>query len=108
MKCFVDLTVLRGRLKGELRFPKASTFILSDARKLGLNEVDFGWGNPVYAGPAIADKQPLHGIVSFVLPKSNKQGVKGMVVPVCLPEAPMERFSEEINMTVKGPVLGEL
>ncbi|CAI9105080.1 OLC1v1003930C1 [Oldenlandia corymbosa var. corymbosa] len=101
MKSLADLIVLKGRLNGFPQFLKASSYIVSDTRRLGLDEIDFGWGNPVYAGPAISDTEPCH-FYSFLIPKMNKQGVKGMVVPVCLPKAAMKRFSEEIEVMVKS------
>ncbi|KAF5936020.1 hypothetical protein HYC85_027149 [Camellia sinensis] len=72
-------------------------FIVSDTTHAGFGEVDFGWGKPVYGGPV--------GGTSFSSPYAlfrNGDGEHGIVVPVCLPVAAMERFKVELWRTTMG------
>ncbi|CAI9099109.1 OLC1v1035880C1 [Oldenlandia corymbosa var. corymbosa] len=48
MKSVADLMVLKGRPAHVVE----SAFLVSDLRRLGFDQVDFGWGEPVYAGIA--------------------------------------------------------
>ncbi|KAI7979830.1 Methanol O-anthraniloyltransferase [Camellia lanceoleosa] len=59
--------------------------------------VGFGWGKPVYGGPV--------GGTSFSSPYAlfrNDDGEHGIVVPICLPVAAMERFKVELWRTTMG------
>ncbi|KAG5524485.1 hypothetical protein RHGRI_031222 [Rhododendron griersonianum] len=78
-----DLMVIKGRPL----YTVAGNFIVSDARRLGLDTVDFGWGKPVYGGTARA-----FPMISFYMNFKD-----GIVVPICLPEPVMERFEEELK-----------
>ncbi|KAI7989139.1 Methanol O-anthraniloyltransferase [Camellia lanceoleosa] len=59
--------------------------------------VDCGWGKPVYGGPV--------GGTSFSSPYAlfrNGDGEDGIVVPICLPVAAMERFKVELWRMTPG------
>ncbi|CAI9111925.1 OLC1v1012269C1 [Oldenlandia corymbosa var. corymbosa] len=75
----------------------ASAYMVSDLTRLGFDEVDFGWGKPVYAGPAA---EPIPGVSTFHISATNKQGDRGIVVPMSLPGFVMERLTQEINQMV--------
>jgi hypothetical protein len=87
-RSIIDEMVLLGR-----RFLcPASMFVLSDARHLGFARVDFGWGEPVYAGPA----DTAFGVSSFMTGK-DRDGDGTVVVPVVLPWMAMDRFATEVE-----------
>ncbi|KAJ6884259.1 benzyl alcohol O-benzoyltransferase-like [Populus alba x Populus x berolinensis] len=73
----------------------------SDLRRAGLEKVDFGWGNAIYAGTAKA----IPELVSFYIPFTNKKGEDGIVVPFCLPSPAVERFYKELEGMLKGQLL---
>ncbi|KAM0935271.1 putative benzyl alcohol O-benzoyltransferase [Dioscorea sansibarensis] len=90
LQSVADLMVLRGRP----HFTIAGSYLVSDLTRVGIENVDFGWGKAVYGGPAkggIGDV-PL---VSFYIPFGN-----GIVVPVCLPSSAMDRFAKEIESMI--------
>ncbi|CAI9102052.1 OLC1v1000245C1 [Oldenlandia corymbosa var. corymbosa] len=98
MKSLADLMVLRGRP----RFATSLNYMLSDLTRIGLDEVDFGWGKPVYGGPATSTREVLFTVMAaYLVSKENKQGEKGIVVPVCFPETGMKRYMEELEMMMK-------
>ncbi|KAK1272448.1 Benzyl alcohol O-benzoyltransferase [Acorus gramineus] len=88
-----DLLVVRGK-------PHATavgTFLVSDVTHAGFREVDFGWGEAVYGGPAKGGVGPVPGFATFYMPYRNREGENGVVVPMCLPRPAMERFSAEFD-----------
>ncbi|KAM0903966.1 hypothetical protein ACQ4PT_018328 [Festuca glaucescens] len=87
-RSIIDEMVLVGR---RFLWP-ANMFVLSDARRLGFDRVDFGWGKPVYAGPA-----DTHFGVSFFITGKDRDGQDGVVVPVVLPRLAMDRFATEVE-----------
>lgn len=48
-------------------------------------EVDFGWEKAVHGGPANGGVGSIPGFSSFYISFANKKGIKGIVIPVCLP-----------------------
>ncbi|GJM94551.1 hypothetical protein PR202_ga11206 [Eleusine coracana subsp. coracana] len=68
-------------------------FLVSDNRHAGFDRVDFGWGRPVYGGPADA----MFG-VSFLVAVRNGCGEDAVAVPVVLPGPAMDRFASEVEM----------
>ncbi|XP_062230712.1 benzyl alcohol O-benzoyltransferase-like [Phragmites australis] len=87
-----DLLVLRGRPCVGL----ANLFLVSDNRHAGFHQVDFGWGDPVYGGPA----ETLFG-VSFLVHVGNGNGDGAVAVPVVLPGPVMNWFALEVEMLLK-------
>lgn len=76
---------------------------MSDLTRGGLKEVeDFGWGAPVYSGPAKAFVAENGMAASFFVPFRNDKGEDGILVPVCLPAPEMERFSIEVESTINA------
>ncbi|XP_057966522.1 benzyl alcohol O-benzoyltransferase-like [Malania oleifera] len=88
VRSVADLMALRGRPT----YTMESTYMVSDTRYAGFEEVDFGWGKPIYSGPAKAVS-----ITSFCVGFKNSKGEEGIVVPTCLPLQVMERFEEELK-----------
>ncbi|CAI9102435.1 OLC1v1000708C2 [Oldenlandia corymbosa var. corymbosa] len=97
MKSLADLMVLRGRP----RLTLVSTYMVSDLTRIGFDDVDFGWGKPVYAGAARAAAELIPGVATYFSPRVSKEGEKGVVVPVCLPKLAMEKFAKEVASMVK-------
>ncbi|CAI9110359.1 OLC1v1010367C1 [Oldenlandia corymbosa var. corymbosa] len=91
MKSVADLMVLKGR-PGLM---VASTFYISDWRRLRYDQIDFGWGKPIYYGPA--KLRPQMKILSYYTWKKNKQGEEGISVFLCLPKFAMEKFTADID-----------
>ncbi|KAK9221200.1 hypothetical protein WN944_009626 [Citrus x changshan-huyou] len=92
-----DLMVIKGR---RIKFSTRGNFIVSDLRNVGLGDVDFGWGKPIYAGTAGAV-----AVISFFTKYQNKNGEPGILVPICLPQSAMERLQEELKgLMIQGSV----
>ncbi|KAJ4844251.1 hypothetical protein Tsubulata_016997 [Turnera subulata] len=95
--------------KGRPMFTTARSFAVSDLRHVGVHEVDFGWGKPIYGGPASAGLGDFSGVSTFT-PYTYKKngGENGIVVPVLLPSDAMERFAEELRkMFREAPAASE-
>ncbi|CAH2062702.1 unnamed protein product [Thlaspi arvense] len=83
--------------KGRPMYTTAGNFLLSDNSRLGFDGLDFGWGKPVYGGPAAAI-----GPISFCVRYKGGGGVDGRAVVLCLPRPAMERFKRELNEITRG------
>ncbi|PQP99690.1 methanol O-anthraniloyltransferase [Prunus yedoensis var. nudiflora] len=88
MRSVADLMEIRGRIP---KYPLTGNFIVSDTTRAGFGEVSFGWGKPVFGGPAKA----LNLISFYVQHKCNDED--GVLVPICLPLSDMERFQQELK-----------
>ncbi|KAC9618555.1 hypothetical protein R6Q59_027641 [Mikania micrantha] len=86
MKSVTDLMVIKGRPA----FTNVGSYIVSDVTRAGFLELDFGWGNAVYAGP----DSPIAGFYTRYI---NRKGESGIIVPIWLPSAAMKRFVKELN-----------
>ncbi|KAE8679021.1 Benzyl alcohol O-benzoyltransferase [Hibiscus syriacus] len=91
MKSVADLMVIKGRPK----FSLAKSYLVSDATRFRLRDIDYGWGKAVYGGPA------LGVVASFLIPFKNKKGVEGIVVPIRLPAQAMKIFVKELEGMLK-------
>lgn len=91
-RSMVDYLVLHGRPA----LAAANLFTLTDLRRIGFDRVDFGWGEPVYAGAA---RSMLW--VSSLITVKNGGGQNVVAVPVALPRLAMERFASEIEKLAK-------
>uniref|UniRef100_A0A0A9H717 Uncharacterized protein n=1 Tax=Arundo donax TaxID=35708 RepID=A0A0A9H717_ARUDO len=99
MRSVADLMVLRGRP----HFTVVRSYLASDVTKAGFGDLDFGWGKPVYGGPAKGGVGAIPGVASFLIPFKNAKGEDGIVVPMCLPGPAMDRFVEEIGKLLSPP-----
>ncbi|XP_047045531.1 benzyl alcohol O-benzoyltransferase-like [Lolium rigidum] len=89
----LDVLVLRGRPCLAVH----NVFAVSDNRHAGFSRVDFGWGKPVYGGPA----DTIFGVGFFVAAK-DRDGKDAVVVPIVLPRPAMERFAAEVGKLCKA------
>ncbi|MCD9640863.1 hypothetical protein HAX54_026573 [Datura stramonium] len=90
IRSVADLMVIKGRPE----LSKSWNFIVSDNRSAGFDEVDFGWGNPIFGGVPIAIS-----FISFCVPIKNNMGEKGILVAINLPQLAMEKFQEVVYKT---------
>jgi hypothetical protein len=78
-------------------------FLVSDNRHAGFHRVDFGWGEPVYGGPAATLFGP-----SFLVHVGNGggggdgKGTGKVGVLIVLPRPAMDRFSSEVETLLKS------
>ncbi|KAL0310431.1 UNVERIFIED_CONTAM: Benzyl alcohol O-benzoyltransferase [Sesamum calycinum] len=98
IKSVANLMVIKGRphFAADVR-----TYIVSDVTHLGSDSLDYGWGTPVFGGPAKSGVGVIPGLLSFNIPFTNNKGEKGKLVPICLPENAMEVFAKELETMVK-------
>jgi len=87
-----DLMVTRGRLL----YTRKGNFIVSHTAQLGFDKVDFGWGKPVYGGPAEAVS-----LISFFSSFRDNERGDGILTAICLPGLAMQRFEDELKKITK-------
>ncbi|XP_052208841.1 alcohol acyltransferase 16-like [Diospyros lotus] len=87
-----DLMVTRGRPL----YTRKGNFIISNTAQLGFDKVDFGWGKPVYGGPAEAVS-----LISFFSSFRDNERGDGILTAICLPGSAMQRFEDELKKMTK-------
>jgi len=97
MRSTADLIVLR---RGQSARFTTGMYCLSDQTRARFDDLDFGWGKPVYGGPAEAVGF-LSWLASFLLTSKNANGEDDIVVPILLPGAAMDRLVEEMSNLVR-------
>ncbi|KAJ4724420.1 Benzyl alcohol O-benzoyltransferase [Melia azedarach] len=95
IKSVADFMVLMGRPK----FTPEGNFLVSDITSLGCDEIDFGWGKPVYGGVPEGTS-----MIGYHEKYKNKDGEVGTIVVMCLPRSAMERFEKELKKITQGSV----
>ncbi|KAJ4724426.1 Benzyl alcohol O-benzoyltransferase [Melia azedarach] len=88
IKSLADFMVLKGRPN----FTSEGNLIVSNITRLGLEEIDFVWGKPVYGGPPEGTSS-----ISYHVKYQNKDGEDGILVLLCLARSAMERFEKELK-----------
>ncbi|XP_010238931.1 benzyl alcohol O-benzoyltransferase-like [Brachypodium distachyon] len=78
------------------------SYAVTDETKAGFAGLDFGWGAPVYGGPAISG---IWG--SFFLPSKSAagKGEDGIMATMCLPAVLMDKFVEEMGKLLRPAVV---
>uniref|UniRef100_A0A6N2N4N6 Uncharacterized protein n=1 Tax=Salix viminalis TaxID=40686 RepID=A0A6N2N4N6_SALVM len=79
---FIEIT--KGLPKG------LQSYVVSD---VGFDQVDYGWGKPVYTGPSKAMPDDINNSGTYYLPYRNKEGERGIMVLISLRAPVMERFA---------------
>jgi len=99
MRSVADLMAVRGRP----HFTVVRAYLASDVTKAGFGDLDFGWGRPVYGGPAKGGVGAIPGVASFLIPFRNAKGEDGIVVPMCLPGPAMDTLVRELGKLLSPP-----
>ncbi|MED6124152.1 hypothetical protein PIB30_056369 [Stylosanthes scabra] len=81
---------------GRPSFSTKGSFVVSDLTKLGLSDVDFGWGKSLYSGLNKAGISDFPG-ESYYVPYINSEGEHGKLILICLPKNAIKRFEKELN-----------
>ncbi|KAL8038237.1 hypothetical protein ABFX02_11G092600 [Erythranthe guttata] len=76
--------------------------VKSVADLLVIRDVDFGWGKPVYGGPAKGEVGVVPGLSSYYVPFKNKKGENGIIVPISLQKNAMDVFVKELEIMLKN------
>lgn len=84
-------------VNGRRGFCAEGAFVVSDMTRLRFTDVDFGWGQAVYGGPARAGTGVVPGMVTSIITHKNEESVEGVLALVSLPPESLERFHEEIK-----------
>lgn len=94
VRSFIDLTVAKGRAPISMEW----TYIVDDLTRIGLWDMDYGWGKPVYGGMAYCEVDSTPGTGNYFL-RIRDGGGDGdeIVAPMCLPANAMERFEVELE-----------
>ena len=83
-------------IKGRPFLTKVHSYSVSDIRRLGFANIDFGRGKPTYGGTFKLFQEPDFEPTSLYISLKNSQGEDGIMVPMCLPTSRMERFVKEL------------
>ncbi|XP_010550256.1 PREDICTED: LOW QUALITY PROTEIN: (Z)-3-hexen-1-ol acetyltransferase-like [Tarenaya hassleriana] len=95
VRSMVDLLGTRGRK----HVMTSDTFLVSDVRRVGSEDIDLGWGPAVYGGPAEGRMGGFDGI-SWLVSCKNTNGETGTLVLIILPEPAMKRLAEQLTNIV--------
>lgn len=98
LQSVADLMVTRGRPC----FTTIGSFIVSNLTRAGFDKLDFGWGKPVFTGTLGGGEGPIPGLITFFIPGRNRDGEKGILVPIFLPVPAMERFVQALENILQG------
>lgn len=98
MRSVANFMVINGRPHFTVAW---SSYLVSDLTKIGLGEVDYGWGNAIFAGPSMGEVDFIHCLINYFIPFTNRKREKGIIVPICLPVPAMEKFVAEIDVLLK-------
>ncbi|KAF7826175.1 benzyl alcohol O-benzoyltransferase [Senna tora] len=92
VRSVADLMVIKGRPK----FCAVRSFFVVDVSRVGLGDVDIGWGKPVYGGPAHAGFANDADTSNYISAQ-NAMKEKGIVITISLEAEAMERFVREFD-----------
>ena len=102
VRSFIDLVVTKGRPRTTI----VKSFVVSNTARVGLRDVDYGWGKAVYGGLAKIFEIQSTSATAFYIEAMNSKGEHGIMVPVCLPTRAMERFVKELNSILQDQLDG--
>nr|GLL44388.1 methanol O-anthraniloyltransferase-like [Ipomoea trifida] len=93
VKSIIDFMVTRERP----RWTVPRNFFITDNSRFGYDEVDFGWGKPVFGG--------VYGVVYGVgclVPHTRREDREGKLVALALPPIIMGKFENELRKMTKA------
>lgn len=93
VKSVADLMVLKARPK----LPILKNFLIADNTRLGFDEVDFGWGRPMFGGVVSVG----YG-VGYLVPHKRMEDRNGVLVALALPPLVMGKFQNEIRKMLRA------
>ncbi|KAL2333550.1 hypothetical protein Fmac_014763 [Flemingia macrophylla] len=76
---------------------RSGSFMVTDHTKAGFQDVNFGWGTPLYNGIAEGGLGNMLGASAYV-PHTNSKGEEGKVVMMCMPEYAMKCFRKRLTI----------
>ncbi|KAM0843074.1 hypothetical protein ACQ4PT_057948 [Festuca glaucescens] len=82
-------------VRGSRTFNPANLFAVSDTRNIGFHRMDFGWGEPVFAGP-VSTFFPM----CYFIRVKDRDGEDAFVMPLMLPQLAMDRFAAEVKRSL--------
>lgn len=88
-------------VNGRKGFCSEGAFVVSDMTRMRFIDVDFGWGQGLYGGPARAGTGVVPGMVTSVITHKNEEGVEGVLALVSLLPESVERFKKEVRNEVE-------
>ncbi|XVF42786.1 hypothetical protein PTKIN_Ptkin01aG0392900 [Pterospermum kingtungense] len=97
MKSLADFMVIKGRP----HYAVVRSYLVSDATRAGLRDVDYGWGKAVYGAPAKGN------VASFQMPFKTKKGEDGIILTLALPAQAMAIFVKELDGMLKEKPVDE-
>ncbi|XP_047335440.1 benzyl alcohol O-benzoyltransferase-like [Impatiens glandulifera] len=100
MRSIADLMVLRGRPP----FTEARAFLISDLRRIGFGDVDFGWGKACYAGVAKSDVGHIPSLINFYVSSKNDKDEDGALLLLSLPATAMIVFEDQLQCLLKHAI----
>ncbi|KAM0869090.1 hypothetical protein ACQ4PT_040903 [Festuca glaucescens] len=83
------------KVRGLRSFNPANLLAISDTRNIGFHRMDFGWGEPVFAGPV----STFFTMCYFIRVKDG-DGEDAFVMPLMLPRLAMDRFASEVERSL--------
>ncbi|KAK1695359.1 hypothetical protein QYE76_012056 [Lolium multiflorum] len=83
------------KVRGLRSFNPANLLAISDTRNIGFHRVDFGWGEPIFAGPV----STFFTMCYFIRIK-DRDGEDAFVMPLMLPRLAMDRFAAEVERSL--------
>ncbi|KAL5138827.1 Benzyl alcohol O-benzoyltransferase [Glycine soja] len=81
--------------EGRPLFTVVRSCLVLDTTEAGFRNLDFGWGNALYGGMAVAGAGAFPA-VNFHVPSQNAKGEEGILVLICLPSQVMKAFAKEV------------
>ncbi|KAJ8763768.1 hypothetical protein K2173_003550 [Erythroxylum novogranatense] len=97
MRSLADLMVIRKRPSGMVK-----SYNVTDVKRVGFEDVDYGWGKAAYAGPPRAwASDTIPGVAFVLLPYRNGLGEDGITLLVSLPKSHMARFVAALVQMLK-------
>nr|GMD78100.1 methanol O-anthraniloyltransferase-like [Ipomoea batatas] len=93
VKSITDLMVTSGRPRGAV----LRNFLITDNSRFGYDDVDFGWGKPIFGG--------VYGVgygVGFLVSHKRMEDTKGKLVALALPPLIMGKFQYELRKMTRA------